>query len=111
MKLTVFSIEDGARTEKLFEAADFCVKGQEDSNNAILDAACDVALRSVIMNLYDEGFGISRKDYVDIDERVLTSIISCSGRNVKYAIAENGTMRLIEDKSRPDRMFEVVVDK
>lgn len=110
MKLTVFSMENGARAEKLFEVADFCVNGQS-ADNEILDAACDLALRSVIMNFYDEGFGITRRDYVDIDEHGLTSIISCAGRNVKYAVAENGTMRLIEDKSRPDRIFEIVVEK
>ena len=110
MKLTVFSMENGAQAEKLFEVADFCVNGQGD-NNEIMDAACDLALRSVIMNMYDEGFGISRKDFVDADESVLRAIISCSGRNVKYDIAANGTMRLIEDKSMPDRVFEIVVEK
>lgn len=110
MKLTVFSMENGARAKKLFEVADFSVNGQA-ADNEIMDAACDLALRSVIMNYYDEGFGITRKDYVDIEERGLSSIISCAGRNVKYAIAENGTMRLVEDKSCPDRIFEIVVEK
>lgn len=110
MKLMIYLMgEDGGETP-IYKKEDFhpC---DAKSDKSIIDEAYDIAFRDVVFNYFDNGFGFSRHDIRLIDGDKLQSILSCSGRNVRYKFSEDGAMQIVENNSRPDRVFKIEIKK
>ncbi len=110
MELTIYLLGERGCETQIYQKRDFypCDKA---SDKSIIDEAYDIAFREVIFNYFDNGFGYSRHDVYSIDGEILQSILNCSGRNVRYKVSENGAMQMVEDNSRPDRLFKIEISK
>ena len=111
MKISISSLSDAGREKTVVcEQNDFQPEAPENDAR-ILESAENFALRNVVLGYLDTAFGISSQDVISGDGRVLTRILRCSGRNVRYRTDENGHLVKEKDESNPDRVFEIVVTK
>ena len=109
ISISVFSEQGEAKTV-IYGPEEFC-PGKIENDDQILEEAEGFALRNVVVGYFDASFGMSSHDVVSGDGSVLTRILKCSGRNVRYRSDENGRLVMEKDESNPDRVFEIVVVK
>lgn len=107
MKLVVHEVQD-VNIRKLLYQSDTFVPSTTRNVTVVLEEAFAFALSAVIGSFFSDAFGVSKMKPV-VNGRLVSQRIKCSGRNVRMAEVD-GRVVPVEDKSAPDRTFEIVVE-
>lgn len=111
MKISISILSNAGREKTVvYEQNDFQPEAAENDAQ-IFESAENFALRNVVLKYFDTAFSMSSQDAISGDGSVLTRMLRCSGRNVRYRSDENGRLVMEKDESNPDREFEIVVSK
>ena len=111
MKISIAILSDAGREKTVvYEQNDFQPEASENDAQ-IFESAENFSLRNVVLKYFDTAFGMSSQDAISGDGSVLTRVLRCSGRNVRYRLDENGRLVKEKEESNPDRVFEIVVTK
>lgn len=111
MKISIFVFSEQGEAKRVIYGPEEFYPDKIGNDDLILEEAESFALRNVVVGYFGASFGMSSHDVVSGDGSVLTRILRCSGRNVRYRSDENGRLVKEKDESDPDRVFEIVVTK
>lgn len=105
MKLEIFLLDSNGSRTTIWSDENYNpnVKG---SASALMTEAVNFALTTVFATYFKGAFGVSYYP-ISASAGVLKRRVKCSGRSVRLVANNNGVMEPVEDRSSPDREFEV----
>jgi len=106
MKLEVFLLGEGTSRDLVFEDADYHPMTRGGVSSLMKEAANHV-LETVVLKYFKDGFGLSTSR-ISASAGVVRQRLICGGRNVVLKPVD-GRMVPVEDRSSPDREFEIVL--
>lgn len=106
MKLEVYLLGEDSSRNLVLDDSDYRPKAK-GGVAALMKEVLDYVVGKVVLNYFKDGFGLS-SSRVSVSAGVLRQRLSCGGRNVVLK-AVDGRMVPVEDRSSPDREFEIVV--
>lgn len=106
MKIEVYLLGEGTSRDLVFDDPDYRPK-TKGGVAALMKEVSEYVVGKVVIKYFTDGFGLS-SSRVSVSAGVLRQRLSCGGRNVVLQ-AGDGRVVPVENRSSPDREFEIVV--